>query len=90
MAKTSTEKKVEEAVKAVAEECKTNKKDCGCGHKHHGHAASGGAVYGLGLIGAAVYFIQQADSFWMGLLGILKAIIWPAMLVYEALKYFKI
>lgn len=43
------------------------------------------AVYGLGFIGAAVYFIQHANSFWMGVLGILKAIVWPALLVYEAL-----
>lgn len=46
----------------------------------------GGAVYGLGIIGAAVYYIQMADGFWMGVLGILKAIVWPAFLVYEALK----
>jgi len=45
-----------------------------------------GAVYGLGLIGAAVYYISVATSFWMGVLGFLKAIVWPAFLVYEALK----
>lgn len=44
------------------------------------------AVYGLGLIGAAVYFISTATTFWMGVLGFLKAIVWPAFLVYEALK----
>jgi len=52
------------------------------GHEH----ASGGAVYGLGFIGAAVYFISAATSFWSGVLGFLKAIIWPALLVYEAFK----
>ena len=46
-----------------------------------------GAIYGLGFIGAAIYFIAQATSFWMGVLGFLKAIVWPAFLVYEALKY---
>ena len=45
------------------------------------------AVYGLGLIGAAIYFISGATGFWMGVLGFLKAIVWPAFLVYEALKY---
>lgn len=44
-----------------------------------------GQVYGLGLIGALVYYIQEADTFWMGVLGILKAIIWPAFLVYKLL-----
>ena len=44
------------------------------------------AVYGLGLIGAAIYYIMQATGFWMGVLGFLKALVWPAILVYEALK----
>jgi hypothetical protein len=50
------------------------------------NCAPSGAVYGLGLIGAAIYFISHAATFWMGVLGILKAIVWPAYLVYEALK----
>jgi hypothetical protein len=45
---------------------------------------SGSAIYGLGFIGAAVYFISNATSFWIGVLGFLKAIVWPAFLVYEA------
>ncbi|MFW5706695.1 MAG: hypothetical protein ACOC12_02135 [Bacteroidota bacterium] len=51
----------------------------------HQHASSG-AVYGLGFIGAAIYFISTATSFWMGLLGFFKALVWPAFLVYEAFK----
>jgi hypothetical protein len=47
---------------------------------------AGSAVYGLGLIGAAIYFISVSTSFWMGVLGFLKALVWPAFLVYEALK----
>ena len=45
------------------------------------------AVYGFGFIGAAVYFISQATGFWIGVLGFLKAIVWPAFLVFEAFKY---
>jgi hypothetical protein len=48
--------------------------------------ASGGAVYGLGFIGAAVFYISVATSFWSGVVGFLKAIVWPAFLVYEAFK----
>ena len=44
------------------------------------------AVYGLGLIGAAIYYIGHATSFWIGVLGLLKAIVWPAFLVYEAFR----
>lgn len=45
----------------------------------------GGAVYGIGMIGAVVYYIQHASSFGDGVLGILKAIVWPALLVHKAL-----
>ena len=50
------------------------------------HSTSSNAVYGLGFIGAAIYFIMHATGFWMGVLGFLKAVVWPAILVYEALK----
>ena len=49
--------------------------------------ASNAPVYGLGLIGAWIYYLSHAATFWMGVLGILKGIVWPAMLVYEAMKY---
>lgn len=45
------------------------------------------AVYGLGLIGAAIFFISKATTFWIGVLGFLKAIVWPAFLVYELMKH---
>ncbi len=45
------------------------------------------AVYGLGFIGAAVYYISTAASFWAGVGGFLKAVVWPAFTVYELLKY---
>ena len=37
--------------------------------------------------GEAVYFIGQATTFWLGVLGFLKVLVWPAFLVYEALKF---
>ena len=49
--------------------------------------SSGGAVYGLGFIGAAIYYISHSTGFWMGVLGILKALVWPAFLVYELLRF---
>ena len=51
------------------------------------HAGGGNAVYGLGLIGALVYYIQAADGFWEGVLGILKALVWPVFVVYDLLKF---
>jgi hypothetical protein len=44
------------------------------------------AVYGMGFIGAAIYYISSSSSFFGGLIGLLKAIVWPAFLVYDALK----
>jgi len=61
-----------------------NNQNCSCNSNQA--TATGGAVYGLGLIGAAVYYISVATSFWTGVLGFLKALVWPAFLVYEALK----
>jgi len=49
--------------------------------------AASAPVYGMGLIGAWVYYLTHAATIWMGLLGILKGIFWPAFLVYEAMKY---
>ena len=43
-------------------------------------------IYGLAVIGAAVFYIQQASSFKEGAWGLLKALVWPAVLVYKALK----
>lgn len=45
------------------------------------------AVYGFGLIGAWIYYLTHATTIGMGILGIFKGIVWPAMLVYEALKF---
>jgi hypothetical protein len=55
----------------------------------NGPAGASGAIYGLGFIGALVYYIQHATSFWSGLLGILYSLFWPAMLVYKLLEYLK-
>jgi hypothetical protein len=45
-------------------------------------------VYGLGFLGALVYYIGHATTVWVGLLGVGKAVFWPALLVYEALNFF--
>ena len=58
-----------------------------CDHKHKGGGCMG-CGYFLGFIGAATYYIWSASSFfWGGVLGILKAAVWPAFLVFEVLKY---
>ena len=53
-----------------------------------GAGASEG-IYGFGLIGAAVYYLQHADTLVAGAWGIAKAIVWPAMVVYHLLDFLK-
>lgn len=50
--------------------------------RHHG--CKPGSLYGVAALGALVYYIQTAPTFWMGALGVVKALIWPAMLIYKA------
>jgi hypothetical protein len=54
-----------------------------------GGAAAGasGGLYGLGLVGAAVYFIGHAASFGAGILGFLKALVWPAFVVWKLMEH---
>ena len=50
--------------------------------------ASGG-IYGLAFLGALFYYIQHAASFGAGVLGVLKAMVWPAVLIYKILEFLK-
>ena len=72
-----------EAKEAEHENCGKYKYKKKCGH------GTGGAIYGLGFVGALIYFIQHGTTFLAGALGVLKAIVWPAMLVYKALELLK-
>lgn len=65
------------ATKKVKEKCKIPSCTGDCG----------GAFYGVGFIGALVYYISTATSFWMGCLGVLKALVWPAFLVFNLMKF---
>jgi len=57
-------------------------------NKHVG--GGGGAVYGLGFVGALIYFFQHAVSFWGIVVGFLKAVVWPAFLIYKVFDLLKI
>ncbi|HEY5846114.1 MAG TPA: hypothetical protein VIT42_04905 [Microlunatus sp.] len=48
--------------------------------------AGGGAFLFLSFIGALVYFWSRADSAGDKILAILQAIVWPAYLIYGALR----
>ncbi len=44
-------------------------------------------IYGMGLIGAMVYYIQQADGFFPVIWAIIKAFFWPGFVIYDLLKH---
>lgn len=51
--------------------------------------AGSGAIYGLGVIGALIYYIQHAATLVMGIIGVVKAIFWPAVILYKVLELLK-
>lgn len=53
----------------------------------NGNNGGSGMLYVLGVVGAAVYYIQLADGFGETIIAILKALVWPAFLVYDLLKF---
>jgi len=52
-------------------------------NSNSGAAAGAGAIYGLGMLGALVYFWQQADVWWEYLFSFVQAVLWPAWMVYD-------
>jgi hypothetical protein len=72
----------------MAEETSTTKK----GDKQVAVKVQGGSsspVYGLGMIGAWVYYIRRAETTEEKVRGFLKGIVWPAFLVYDLLDFLK-
>lgn len=55
-----------------------------CNRTHH--YGTTGSIYCIGGIGAAIHFIGASTGFWGGVVGFLKALVWPAYLVYEAFQ----
>ncbi|MBW2992106.1 hypothetical protein KY345_02710 [Candidatus Woesearchaeota archaeon] len=88
MAKKKTTKKKDTFQKIGKDIDKEIKKEC-CdeGYKKLPKCTCGGCGYFLGFIGAAVYYISTATGFWNGVWGAVKALFWPAALVFELLKY---
>ena len=54
---------------------------------HPATAGAAGGAYGLATIGAAVYFIGHAAGFWAGVLGLIKALLWPAFVIYALMLH---
>ena len=66
---------------------KKSEEECCPDKKRVRDGGVGGGVYGLAFVGAMIYFLQHADTFWAGVVGVLKAIVWPAIIVYKILEF---
>jgi hypothetical protein len=60
-------------------------KKCGKCRPHHN---GGCGMYGLGAIGAFVFYAQHAVVFSDWIVAIFKAVFWPAFFVYKLLTQF--
>ncbi len=61
---------------------KSEEKQAKASNNASAHASSGGAYF-LGFVGAFTYYIVSTDGLWMLAIGFLKALVWPAILVYK-------
>jgi hypothetical protein len=72
------EKMSDEVVKTVEKDEKVNVRVQG---------GSSGAVYGLGMIGASIFYISRATTPQEKAIGFLKALVWPVYLVKGVLEF---
>lgn len=72
----------------VPPECCKGKMACK-NHHWHNHGGGSNVIYGLGVVGALFYFLQGATTLGTVLLGIGKAFVWPALLLFKLLTYLK-
>ena len=94
------EKKAEE--KCCEEKCCEEKNqpenDCKGHHGRHKHGRGGmnnsggtcGMMYCFTVIGAAIFFIKHATTFWGGVVGFLKALVWPVFVIMKILELLKL
>ncbi len=72
--------------------------ECGCNcdnkkwwkHAKLWHGGGGGHIYGLGVLGALFYFLQNVNTFQLAVVGIFKALLWPALVIFKVLELLKI
>jgi hypothetical protein len=59
--------------------------------RHAAKAGRAGGIWFLGFIGALVYYLHvHSGTFWLVIVAFLKAIVWPAFLVYHLLLFLRV
>jgi hypothetical protein len=58
-------------------------------HRNQSAAKAGGSgIWFLGFVGALVYYLHvHSGTFWLVILAFIKAIFWPALVVYHLLQF---
>ncbi|MGK0209459.1 MAG: hypothetical protein ACI83O_000736 [Patescibacteria group bacterium] len=83
-AKVTSKSKVKKAkgTKGMDSECCSSMNGSG---KNYGGCRMG--LYCWGFLGSAIYFVSTATGFWNGVWGVVKSLVWPAILVFESMKF---
>jgi hypothetical protein len=56
------------------------------GSKGVANTGGAGGIWFLGFIGALIYYVHtHSGTFWLVLVAIMKAVVWPAFLVFHLL-----
>lgn len=58
-------------------------KKCKC------YGGGGGAFYGLGFVGALIYYFQGVSTFGGAVVAFVKALVWPAFLIFKVFAMLK-
>lgn len=61
-----------------------------CFAKNGACSSCNNPIYGLGIVGAFIYFLSTSIGFWAFFASILKAFLWPVFVVFELMKFLKI
>ena len=54
------------------------------------YGGTSGALYGLGIFGAAYYFLQHAVGLVPVVIALIKSVFWPAFVVFKLMELLKV
>ncbi len=77
-------------IKKEKETCCSDKMFTRGKHHHKCGYNNNSTIYGLGIIGALFYFLQNATTFTAVIVGIFKSIFWPAFVIFKVLTLLNI
>jgi len=70
--------------KVVEQKCANCDHSSCCQKLGSNQGGSSSAVYGLGFVGALIYFFPTMNTFNGVIMGIVKSLVWPGILVHQA------